>query len=160
MAPPTPSSSPSFSPTPSRRAIHQPKASAPSVESVTTTSAGAPIRHDVAMSGEVSLRGRVLQVGGLREKALAAHRAGFRSMLYPAANEKDLDDVPKDVREKLDLVPVESMDDVFALALHRVIVPQRVSGNFIIEVDDDSELVEDAPHEGADAMIAKRGRKR
>jgi len=119
-----------------------------------------PIRHDVAMSGEVSLRGRVLQVGGLREKALAAHRAGFRSMLYPAANEKDLDDVPKDVREKLDLVPVETMDDVFALALHRVIIPQSVSGNFIIEVDDDSDLVEDAPHDNAEAMVAKRGRKR
>jgi ATP-dependent Lon protease len=96
-----------------------------------------PIRHDIAMSGEVSLRGKVLVVGGLREKALAAYRAGFRTMLIPAANEKDLDDVPRDVRDQLELVTVETMDDVFNLALHRVIVPQRVAGNFVIEVDDD-----------------------
>src|SRR5207247_99203 len=57
-----------------------------------------PIRHDVAMTGEVSLRGRVLVVGGLREKALASYRAGFRAMLFPAANVKDIDDIPPDVR--------------------------------------------------------------
>ncbi len=96
-----------------------------------------PIRHDVAMTGEVSLRGKVLAVGGLREKALAAHRAGFRCMLYPAVNEKDLEEIPRDVREKLELVPVETMDDVFAVALHRVILPQRVGGNFVIEVDEE-----------------------
>jgi predicted ATP-dependent protease len=106
------------------------------------------------------LRGRVLQVGGLREKALAAHRAGFRSMLYPAANEKDLDEVPKDVREKLELVPVETMDDVFAVALHRVIVPQRVAGNFIIEVEDDEGGAGDGPQAPGEDMRAARGRKR
>jgi ATP-dependent Lon protease len=119
-----------------------------------------PIRHDVAMSGEVSLRGRVLQVGGLREKALAAHRAGFRTMLYPAANEKDLDDIPKDVREKIELVPVESMDDVFAVALHRVIVPQRVSGNFLIEVEEDHDTDGERPQDPGDEMRQARGRKR
>jgi ATP-dependent Lon protease len=60
-----------------------------------------PIRHDVAMTGEVSLRGKVLGVGGLRDKALAAHRAGFRAMLYPAVNENDLEDIPPDVRDRL-----------------------------------------------------------
>ncbi len=119
-----------------------------------------PIRHDVAMSGEVSLRGRVLQVGGLREKALAAHRAGFRTMLYPSANQKDLDEVPKDVREQLDLVPVESMDDVFSVALHRVIVPQRVAGNFVIEVEDDGSERNGEIVEPGEAMRAARGRKR
>ena len=119
-----------------------------------------PIRHDVAMSGEVSLRGRVLQVGGLREKALAAYRAGFRTMLYPSANEKDLDEVPKDVREQLEMVPVETMDDVFAVALHRVIVPQRVAGNFVIEIeDDDSEGGSELGNPG-DALRSARGRKR
>ncbi len=118
-----------------------------------------PIRSDVAMSGEVSLRGRVLQVGGLREKALAAYRAGFRTMLYPSANQKDLDEVPKDVRDQLELVPVETMDDVFAVALHRVIVPQRVSGNFVIEVDDDGEDEVEIVEPG-DAVRAARGRKR
>jgi len=96
-----------------------------------------PIRHDVAMTGEVSLRGRVLAVGGLRDKALAAHRAGFRVMLYPAVNEKDLEDIPADVRDRLELVPVATMDDVFALALHRVIVPRRVGDEYVIEVNED-----------------------
>lgn len=119
-----------------------------------------PIRHDVAMSGEVSLRGRVLQVGGLREKALAAYRAGFRSMLYPSANEKDLDEVPKDVREKLELVPVETMDDVFAVALHRVIVPQRIAGNFIIEVEDDGDDSGGDEGDRGEDVRAARARKR
>jgi len=119
-----------------------------------------PTRHDVAMSGEVSLRGRVLQVGGLREKALAAYRAGFRSMLYPSANEKDLDEVPKDVREKLELVPVETMDDVFAVALHRVIVPQRIAGNFIIEVEDDGDDSGGDEGDRGEDVRAARARKR
>jgi ATP-dependent Lon protease len=96
-----------------------------------------PIRRDLAMTGEVSLRGKVLLVGGLREKALAAYRAGVKTVLFPAANVKDLDDVPEDVREHLEMVPVESMDDVFSLALHKVIVPQRIAGDFVIEVDED-----------------------
>jgi ATP-dependent Lon protease len=106
-----------------------------------------PIRRDVAMTGEVSLRGKVLVVGGLREKALAAYRAGVKTILFPAANVKDLDDVPEDVRSQLEMVPVESMDDVFSLALHRVIVPQRVSGDFVIEVSDDAIPVRDQGHE-------------
>jgi len=96
-----------------------------------------PIRRDMAMTGEVSLRGKVLVVGGLREKALAAYRAGVKTILFPAANVKDLDEVPEDVRAHLDLVPVDSMDEVFSLALHRVIVPQRVAGDFVIEVAED-----------------------
>jgi ATP-dependent Lon protease len=116
-----------------------------------------PIRHDVAMSGEVSLRGRVLQVGGLREKALAAYRAGFRTMLFPAANLKDLDDVPGDVRERLEMIPVETMDDVFAVALHRVIVPQRVGGNFVIEVEDDEAAAESTP-ESAESSAPRAAR--
>jgi len=118
-----------------------------------------PIRHDVAMSGEVSLRGRVLMVGGLREKALAAYRAGFRTMLFPSANEKDLDEIPKDIRDNLELVPVETMDDVFSVALHRVIVPQRIAGNFVIEVDD-TEDDEEAEFEPGDEPRVARGRRR
>ena len=91
-----------------------------------------PIRHDVAMTGEVSLRGKVLVVGGLREKALAAYRAGIRTLLFPAVNLKDVSDIPADVRERLELVPVETMDEVFEIALSRVIVPQRSGGGFII----------------------------
>ncbi len=91
-----------------------------------------PIRHDVALTGEVSLRGKVLVVGGMREKALAAYRAGIRTLVFPAANLKDLADIPADVRARLDLVPVETMEQVFDLALSRVIVPQRVGTQFVI----------------------------
>ena len=116
-----------------------------------------PIRHDVALSGEVSLRGRVLQVGGLREKALAAYRAGFRAMIFPAVNVKDLDDVPEDVREHLEMIPVETMDDVFAVALHRVIVPQRIGGNFVIDVDA-SDVTDAADESSEQAPRLMRGR--
>src|SRR5437867_11436191 len=75
-----------------------------------------PIRHDVAMTGEVSLRGRVLLVGGMREKALAAYRAGIRTVIFPAVNEKDVSNIPEDVRGQLELVAVDSMDEVFAVA--------------------------------------------
>jgi ATP-dependent Lon protease len=91
-----------------------------------------PIRHDVALTGEVSLRGKVLVVGGMREKALAAYRAGIHTMIFPAANVKDLSDIPADVRARLELVPVETMDQVFDLALSRVIVPQRMGAQFVI----------------------------
>ncbi|MBI1797367.1 MAG: AAA family ATPase [Candidatus Eisenbacteria bacterium] len=116
-----------------------------------------PIRRDMAMTGEVSLRGKVLIVGGLREKALAAYRAGVRCMLFPAVNVKDLDDVPEDVRAQLEMVPVETMDEVFALALHRVIVPQRVAGDFVIEVGE-SELQDDDEERPA-LKRASRGRR-
>ena len=117
-----------------------------------------PIRRDLAMTGEVSLRGKVLIVGGLREKALAAYRAGVKAILFPAANVKDLDDVPEDVRANLEMVPVESMDEVFALALHKVIVPQRIAGDFVIEVSED-EMPE--AQEGPEEMrrVARRARR-
>ena len=107
-----------------------------------------PIRHDVAMTGEVSLRGKVLIVGGLREKALAAYRAGIRAMIFPSANEKDVGNIPEDVRAQIELVPVESMDEVFAIALHKVIVPQRINGEYVIEVEEDDgpELDPDQAH--------------
>ena len=92
-----------------------------------------PIRHDVCMTGEVSLRGKVLIVGGLREKALAAYRAGFRALVFPVGNLKDVDDIPLDVRDRLELIAVETMDEVFACALSRVILPQNMNGEFVIE---------------------------
>jgi ATP-dependent Lon protease len=92
------------------------------------------IHHDIAMTGEVSLRGKVLPVGGLREKALAAYRAGFRALVFPAANLKDVDDIPLDVRDRLELIAVETMDEVFACALSRVILPLNMNGEFMLEV--------------------------
>jgi ATP-dependent Lon protease len=117
-----------------------------------------PIRHDIAMTGEVSLRGRVLMVGGLREKALAAYRAGFRALLFPSVNEKDLDEIPADVRERLELIPVETMDEVFEIALHRVILPPRVGGHFVIEVEEEDG--EPGPEPRAAEREARRRRRR
>ena len=78
---------------------------------------GRLVRSDVAMTGEVTLRGRVLPIGGLKEKALAAHRAGIRTIVLPADNKRDLDDLPSNVRRQLNLVLVEHMDEVLQAAL-------------------------------------------
>jgi ATP-dependent Lon protease len=78
---------------------------------------GKPVRGDLAMTGEITLRGKVLPVGGLKEKVLAAHRAGIRRVLIPKRNEADLDDVPADLRQELEVVLVESIDDVLREAL-------------------------------------------
>lgn len=78
-----------------------------------------PVRHDVAMTGEITLRGRVLAIGGLREKTMAALRAGMHTVLLPKENERDLAEIDPSVREKLRFVPVESAEEVFAAALLR-----------------------------------------
>ncbi|MGE5554512.1 MAG: endopeptidase La [Betaproteobacteria bacterium] len=80
---------------------------------------GVPVRHDVAMTGEITLRGRVLGIGGLKEKTLAAYRAGIRTVLFPRENEKDLEEIPPNVRRKLGLRAVDHMDEVLRLALAR-----------------------------------------
>ena len=78
---------------------------------------GRPVRRDVGMTGEITLRGRVLPVGGLKEKLLAAHRAGLKTVLLPKKNEKDLADIPRRVRRDLKLVFVERMEEILAQAL-------------------------------------------
>src|SRR3990170_4633447 len=78
---------------------------------------GRPARRDLAMTGEITLRGRVLPIGGLKSKLLAAHLAGVKTVLIPKRNEKDLVDVPDEVRQQLRIVPVENMDEVLAEAL-------------------------------------------
>jgi ATP-dependent Lon protease len=80
---------------------------------------GIPIRREVAMTGEVTLRGRVLPIGGLKEKLLAALRAGIKTVLIPSENEKDLADIPDNVRKGLTIVPVSTVDEVLAKALVR-----------------------------------------
>jgi ATP-dependent Lon protease len=77
-------------------------------------------RRDVAMTGEITLRGRVLPIGGVKEKVLAAHRAGIKTFILPKRNMKDLEDVPREVLRELTFVPVERMDDVIQVALHPV----------------------------------------
>ena len=78
---------------------------------------GIPVRRNVAMTGEITLRGRVLPIGGLKEKLLAALRAGTTKVLIPKENEKDLADVPDNVKQHLEIIPVETVDEVLALAL-------------------------------------------
>ena len=76
-----------------------------------------PVRRDVALTGEVTLRGKVLEIGGVKEKVLAAYRAGLREVIIPKANEKDLRDIPQEVREKMHFTFASTMDEVFVLAL-------------------------------------------
>ena len=78
---------------------------------------GRPVRRDVAMTGEVTLRGKVLEIGGVKEKVLAAYRSGLRQVIMPKANEKDLREVPEEVRQNMAFTFVERMDEVLHLAL-------------------------------------------
>ncbi|MDA2937120.1 endopeptidase La [Acidobacteria bacterium AH-259-A15] len=82
---------------------------------------GIPARRDVAMSGEITLRGKVLPIGGVKEKVLAAHRAGIKTVILPKDNEKDLKEIPESVLEDVKIVLVETMDEVLDLALERPI---------------------------------------
>jgi len=78
---------------------------------------GRSVRHDVAMTGEITLLGKVLPIGGLKEKILGAHRAGITTIILPKKNEGDLEDLPPELREKMEFIPVESIDEVLAKAL-------------------------------------------
>lgn len=87
------------------------------VTAIVSTMTGVPVRKDIAMTGEVTLRGRVLPIGGLKEKLLAALRGGIKTVLIPGENEKDLAEIPANIREGLEIVPVTHVDEVLRLAL-------------------------------------------
>jgi ATP-dependent Lon protease len=93
------------------------------VTAIISTLTGIPVRRDVAMTGEVTLRGRVLPIGGLKEKLLAALRGGMTRVLIPAENEKDLVEIPANIREGLEIIPVSHVDEVLTLALATPVVP-------------------------------------
>jgi ATP-dependent Lon protease len=101
---------------------------------------GVPIRKDIAMTGEITLRGRVLPIGGLKEKLLAALRGGVKTVLIPKDNEKDLADIPDNVKAGLEIVPVSTVDEVLARALTRPLTPAEWS--------DEDELAETRKQEG------------
>jgi ATP-dependent Lon protease len=84
---------------------------------------GIPIRKDLAMTGEITLRGRVLPIGGLKEKLLAALRSGIKTVLIPAENAKDLAEVPENVKSGLEIIPVATVDEVLFLALTGPLTP-------------------------------------
>ena len=84
---------------------------------------GIAIRSDIAMTGEVTLRGKVLRIGGLKEKLLAAHRGGIKHVLIPQSNERDLVEIPDNVKEGLTIQPVSTIDEVLEAALVRMPTP-------------------------------------
>lgn len=96
-----------------------------------------PIRADLAMTGEITLRGRVLPIGGLKEKLLAALRGGIKTVLIPDDNEKDLEEIPDNVKRGLEIIPVATLDEILSHALTSELVP--IEWN---EEDDVAKLVE------------------
>ena len=100
-----------------------PSAGVGMVTAMISTLTGIPVRRDVAMTGEVTLRGRVLPIGGLKEKLLAALRGGITTVLIPAENEKDLAEIPASVKDGLEIVPVSHVDEVLARALTEPVRP-------------------------------------
>ncbi len=105
-----------------------------------------PVRCDVAMTGEITLRGKVLPIGGMKEKLLAAHRVGIRTVILPKDNEKDLADIPAEIQADLTLRFVENMDEVLEIALERPLTPAthdavpEVAAKFETETESDQEL--------------------
>jgi ATP-dependent Lon protease len=84
-----------------------------------------PVRGDIAMTGEITLRGRVLPIGGLKEKSVAAHRSGVRHIIIPHGNEREIEELPEEVRQTSTFYPVRSMDDVLEIALRPAPAPIR-----------------------------------
>jgi len=105
---------------------------------------GIPVRADVAMTGEITLRGEVLPIGGLKEKLLAAHRGGIRLALIPEENVKDLSEIPDNIKNRLDIHPVKWFDQVLDLALERKPEP----------LPEKSEAVAIPPVESTEAVAA------
>jgi len=119
-----------------------PSAGVTMVTSIVSTLTGVPVRKEVAMTGEISLRGRVLPIGGLKEKLLAALRGGLKTVLIPKENERDLPEIPDNVKKGLEIVPVATVDEVLARALVKPLVA--------IEWPNDLEAVPAKPAEGAE----------
>ena len=94
-----------------------PSAGIAMVTSIVSSITKIPVKKEVAMTGEVTLTGQVLSIGGLKEKLLAAHRAGIKQVLIPKDNEKDLVDIPQKVKDDIKITPVEVVDEVLKLAL-------------------------------------------
>jgi len=100
-----------------------PSAGVAMVTSIVSVLTGVPVKRELAMTGEITLRGRVLPIGGLKEKLLAALRAGIKTVIIPSENEKDLAEIPDNVKKGLSIVPVKNVDDVLRLALIRPLTP-------------------------------------
>ena len=97
------------------------------------------VKRDIAMTGEITLRGRILPIGGLKEKLLAAHRAGIKEVLIPKENEKDLVDMPKKIVDEIKITPVEYADQVIKIALTKELKPTEWIEVEISKKDDKSQ---------------------
>ena len=86
---------------------------------------GIPVRADTAMTGEITLRGQILQIGGLKEKLLAAKRGGIVNVIIPKDNEADLQDIPDQIKDSLNIIPVEWIDEIVSIALESEPVPTK-----------------------------------
>jgi len=122
-----------------------PSAGVGMITSIVSALTGVAVRKEVAMTGEISLRGRVLPIGGLKEKLLAALRGGLKTVLIPKDNERDLPEIPDNVKKGLEIVPVSTVDEVLARALVKPLVA--------IEWPDDLNTVPKKP-EGVEAVVA------
>ena len=100
-----------------------PSAGIAMVTSIVSSITNIPVNREIAMTGEVTVTGQVLAIGGLKEKLLAAHRAGVKKVLIPKENEKDLADVPQKVKDDINIIPVESAHEVLKLALTKELKP-------------------------------------
>jgi ATP-dependent Lon protease len=121
-----------------------PSAGAAMATSIISVFTGIPVRRDVAMTGEVTLRGRVLPIGGLKEKLLAALRAGITTVIIPSENEKDLADIPDNVKDNLKIVPVSTVEEVLKVALVRQPTPIDWA---------DPEILPALPKDDGDAVV-------
>jgi ATP-dependent Lon protease len=108
---------------------------------------GIPVRADVAMTGEITLRGEVTAIGGLKEKLLAAHRGGIKTVLIPEENVKDLQEIPENVKDQLEIVPVKWIDKVLEMAL--VSKPEPLPEEDAVKV----EAAKEAPGAGSSDVL-------
>ncbi|MDA9298421.1 endopeptidase La, partial [Pseudomonadales bacterium] len=104
---------------------------------------GIPARADVAMTGEITLRGQVLPIGGLKEKLLAAHRGGIKTVLIPDENKRDLKEIPDNIKQDLDIKPVKWIDEVLLVALARMPEPMP-------------EMIENEAESGSESDVTQR----
>ena len=109
---------------------------------------GIPVRADVAMTGEITLRGEVLAIGGLKEKLLAARRGGIKTVIIPHENERDLAEVPDKIKDNLEIKPVKWIDEVLEIALESS--PAPLSDEAYLAGQNDAKLTSTAEEEGGD----------
>ena len=100
-----------------------PSAGVAMITSIISSLTGNPVKHLVAMTGEMTLRGRVLPIGGLKEKLLAASRGGIKIVIIPKENEKDLSEIPDNIKDGLDIKPISVVDEALEIALVNPLIP-------------------------------------